>query len=369
MTHDEELMHKRMKRLLKNTEAVNEAGEPTVYFDNYSAMCRQLQLPIKTSNSKKAQINHMQFFCDLQRGEKWSYYFTEVYKNPDLNIINGNMMQKCAEGIFLSYFLKQWENHQEFQILLNQTQLMHTLSFVNSRFGSKQEEEWFLTENNMSSEQLIHFKERVRSRFESVIISALNMLANRCLIEYSKAQIIIYQTEEHKPWEYRVANKDETSRILKYRRKAIEQCGCDNMLQLWSKNLWEKFYTKLDALVQAKEKWISVQPGYYIIPNNEHWLKDGLHRTLEDIKVLREKINQYAVIELDKNAERKYANYQKLLTDDVNKKYQLYASIDDVKSWIPRYVYQGSFMEDNYLENQKKLVNYFIDINYPDYLR
>lgn len=73
MTHDEDLLHKRLKRLLKSSE------DGKVEFKNYKDMCEKLKLPVKTSNSKKAQLKKLKYFCNLEEGDKYSLIYTSVY--------------------------------------------------------------------------------------------------------------------------------------------------------------------------------------------------------------------------------------------------------------------------------------------------
>ena len=82
MTHEEDLLHKRMKRLLKKSES----GK--VEFKNYKDMCRTLKnKKLKSGgSSKNAYISLLQKLCNLTKNETGhGLYFTEVYSKEKVN--------------------------------------------------------------------------------------------------------------------------------------------------------------------------------------------------------------------------------------------------------------------------------------------
>jgi len=180
MTHEEDLLHKRMKRLLKA------APEGTVKFKNYKELCEKLKLPMKTSDSKKAQLKKLKYFCNLDNGDKYSLFFTEVYSNPDLNIIEEKFMVKSIETLLLLTFLKQEETPPS--VILDTFSLWKLFGFINERYGNAAEEKKFLEANNISPEQLNNFKARTRRKFEDIITPALNQLERRALINYNSVK-------------------------------------------------------------------------------------------------------------------------------------------------------------------------------------
>ena len=123
MTHEEDLLHKRMKRLLK-------VSNEKVEFKNYKDMCEKLKLPIKTSDSKKAQLKKLSYFCNLENGEKHSLYYTEVYNNPDNNILEEKFMVKGIETLLLSTFIKQETSPPS--IVLDTCSLWYLFGFINA---------------------------------------------------------------------------------------------------------------------------------------------------------------------------------------------------------------------------------------------
>ena len=357
MTHEEDLLHKRMKRLLKKSET----GK--VEFKNYKDMCTQLKLPVKTSDSKKAQLKKIKYFCNLENGAKYSMYFTEVFNNPDENILEEKFMVKSIETLLLAMFLKQDDTPPS--IVLNTFSLWKLFGFINDRYGNDLEENKFLEANNISKEQLEHFKKRTRRRFEDIITPALNQLDRRALINYSSIKIIRINTG--KDIIEREATDEELSRILSYERKSLIKFKCEDIVEIWNKSLEMEYYSYLNKLIREKEKergWIKVSNGIKIVTNNKKWLKDGLDRNIDELEV-KYNINKEILSLLQKNLETKLNNY----TNQVQKEFSCFEKFgqefDSVKHRLPTYNKRHELMEDNYIASQEALMNYFIDIMEP----
>ena len=357
MTHDEELLHKRMKRLL------NASPDGRVEFKNYKELCEKLKLPVKTSDSKKAQIKKLKYFCNLENGDKYSTYFTEVYKNPDLNMLEEKFMVKSIETLLLATFLKQEENPPS--VILDTFSLWRLFGFINNRYGNDLEEKKFLEANNISKEQLNNFKTRTRRRFEDIITPALNQLDRRALINYSSIKILRINVGDNII--EREATDEELSRILSYERKSLLKFGCDDIVEIWNKSLEMEYYSYLNKLIREKEKergWIKVSNGIKIVTNNKKWLRDGLDRNIDELEV-KYKVNKEILSLLQKNAETKFENY----TEQVKKEFLCFEKFghdfDSIKHRLPTYNKHYELMEDNYIASQEALMNYFIDMMPP----
>lgn len=357
MTHEEDLMHKRMKRLLKKSET----GK--VEFKNYKDMCTQLKLPVKTGNAKKSQIKYLNYFCNLEQKEKYTLIFTEVFSNPDGAMIENKFMVKSIETLLLATFLKQEENPPS--IILDTFSLWRLFGFINNRYGNHLEEIKFLEANNISKEQLTNFKSRSRRRFEDIITPALNQLDRRALISYNSVKIIRINTGDDII--EREATDEEMSRILSYERKSLVKFKCDDIAEIWNKSLEMEYYSHLNKLIREKEKdrgWIKVSNGIKIVTNNKKWLKDGLDRNIDELEV-KYKVNKEILSILKKNAENKFCNY----TEQVQKEFLCFEKFghefDSVKNRLPTYNKNHELMEGSYVASQEALMNYFIDMMEP----
>lgn len=350
MTHDEQLLHKRLRRILSQAEDGN------IIFKSYKDLCTKLQIPVKGGDSKKAQLKKLSYFCDIQKSEVGNVYIlTEVYLDPDDNILKEKVMIKSIEVILLSEFLKQ--NEARPSIILDTHALWKLFGFVNYRYGIRREENYFLEETNISKEQLKDFKSRSRKRFDNIIVPALDMLESRALILYNKVKIII--TIDGMEYKQRVADEKEVTRILKYERAALKYMKCETIQEVWFRSKEKMYYDYLNEIVQKKEKWFRVANGFNIVVNNRKWLKDGLD---SDINVLQNKykVNQEILNLLRRNAETRYSNYVQELEKEHKLLDGLEMPLDRVKKRLPIYKKRGSVMEDNYLENQEQLMDFFI---------
>lgn len=354
MTRQETIMHNKMKRLLESST------DGSVAFKNYKVMCAEFNLPYKTSDSKKAQLRKLSYFCNLEKGKGNALFYTKVYPDPDQRILQEKLLTKNIEMILLKTFLDTNGN----TILLNNRDLWELLGFINSRYALNREEKDFLASTGMNALQLKDFKKRCSQRFNRIIISALKQLADRKLITYQTSYIITEKVYEDKRYTLiqRPATTEETTRILAYEDEILEELNCSGIQEMWNRGLEKKYYSKLDGLIAVNEDWHRVSKGFYIILNQKQWLRKGLHK---DVNILGSQSANNDEIRkaLEKNAEKRFDNYTENLNAEISRCILSRKSADEMKHFMPTYLKQGSLMEDDYLKNQKLLINHFIDIN------
>ena len=136
-----------------------------------------------------------------------------------------------------------------------------------------------------------------------------------------------------------------------------------NILYLLQKiGLEKKYYSKLDIYITENENWHRVSKGFYIIQNQKQWIRKGLRR---DINILGSQSENNAEVRslLEKNAEKRYDNYIENLNAELSRCIFLRKSPDEMKHFMLTYQKHGNLMEDNYVDNQKLLIEHFIDIN------
>lgn len=354
MTRQETIMHNKMKRLLESST------DGSVAFKNYKVLCTEFNLPYKTSDSKKAQLRKLSYFCNLEKGKGNSLFYTEVYPDPDQRMLQEKLLTKNIEMILLKTFLNSDGN----TILLNNHDLWELLGFINSRYSSTREEKAFIESTGMNVIQLKDFKKRCSQRFNRIIISALDKLTDRRLITYSTSYIITEKIYEDNKFIFtqRPATTEETTRILEYEADILEELSCDDIHDVWNRGLEKKYYSRLDFYITENENWHRVSKGFYIILNQKQWLRKGLRR---DINILGSQSENNAEVRnlLEKNAEKRYDNYIENLNAEISRCIFLRKSPDEMKHFMLTYQKHGNLMEDDYVDNQKLLIDHFIDIN------
>lgn len=365
MTKDEQLLQKRLKRLLKTSQPLDQSSIQSSYtFSSYKNLCETLKLPIKTGNSKQSQLKHLEYFCDLRKSPTGnSYTFTTVHPDPDALIIQEKFLAKSIETILLASFLKQAQSTTSPSLIMDTHTLWRFFGFINEKYGVSSIESTFLQSTQISKDQLREFKSRCRRRFDSLIVPALNTLADRALIAHNTVKLITIQLPSGEHIQT-IATTEEMVRILKYEQAALSHFKCSTISDIWAKNLETKFYPYLNDLIRKKESgnnWIHVANGIHIICVNDYWLKKGLDKNLDELNEFIEKhnINQEVLTLLQENAETKLNNYLMQLDKEYDQMIKI-GTLEQTKDYLPIYKKRGELMEDNYLENQNALMEYFI---------
>lgn len=361
MTHEDELLHKRLKRLKKNSDTEE------VVFKNYKVMCEQLKLPITSSNGKKAQIKRLGHFCDIEKdGQK--YIFTEVYEDPDFEMLQENVLVSEIEKILLSVFLEQKSKSPE--ILLDYYGYYILFGFCNSKFSKPREEYEFKKNNNISAAQVDNFHAKSLKRFSDLLKSALEKMEDHRYIKCFNVDIVTYSEKSYKYLEKsksREALPEEVQRVLNYESVILAKMGLKRKNDVYAHKKQRQFYQERQRMIQENEKdWLYYNSGYRIICNQEKWLRQGLERNLEERRNYQLKVNEYIRGKLLKSGETSYSNYQMKLADEYNsykqRNWQDDRALEDVKEKLSTFQRMGQEMDNAYLENFNKFVEEFVRI-------
>lgn len=357
MTKEEKLLQNRLKRLRKQTT------DAKVQFKNYKTMCEALGLPIKSGNSKPAQIKHLSYFCDIEKaGQK--YLFTKVNDDPDRLRLEENLLVAEMEQILLHMFL---ENKSP-KILLPQLDLFQEFGFANKKFENNEIEEKFMLYNNISEKQLANYKTKSNERFKRILSSALKKMQDCCYITCFDTEIII---EEGKgSLLKREARIEEIQQMRELEYEILEKMRFKSKNEIhmnYSKRL--EFYRKrYDAMRRKNPQWLHYQKGYKIILSKEHLLLKGIEKNSEEIFECKKQINERIIVDLNESAKKSYHNYveEKVIQlnnyDDVYKFYDSNKTLDEKIKELDIYKKKGEYMEDSYLENYQKYISEFIRI-------
>ena len=358
MTHEEELLHKRLKRLLKA------APDGTAEFKNYKDMCESLKLPVKHGNSKKAQLTHLSYFCDIYKNaEGHGYSFTEVYEDPDQLILQRNAIVLDVESILLLSFLEKQASSPE--ILLNDYGLWRLFGFINNKYSGHYFENKFKEQYQITGKQFNYFKDRSTGRFQDVMMSTLNKLKDRSCIEFFPAKIITIKGK-HSDAEQREATAEEIQRVLGYQSEVLEEMGYKSIRELRLDGKSEEFYQKrLEKIKENETDWLHYSSGFRIVVNNNNWLEKGLKRNLEEKKSYQEKVNSSVIKLINKSAETSYNNYIEQLKAEFMSYQNLHpgALLEDNKDKCKSWKKQKDIMEENFLNNYQLFIKEFMDLD------
>lgn len=189
-------------------------------FPNYKALCEYVGQPVLSGNSKKAQIKQWQRYFDFSRnGQKIKIekIYINLKSKVDNRKFNGKpTYSKLIEDIFINYYKNICGvDSKDIYLTLNQIVLM--CGMANKIYGYKNIYQK-LKKQNFDSFNIIDFIFRTKSKFNSIVHSALNSMKKRDIVDFKKVLIV------SKDGVHKLADEDEIRCI-----ESVEKCVLNSM--------------------------------------------------------------------------------------------------------------------------------------------
>jgi len=285
-----------------NTNNIQEG----MYIKNYRELCKLLNLNICTGKSKILQLKEVNRYLDLLKDKNTNGYIVlEKYEKPLPSTVHSKYT-KFIQNILL-YYLSQKDLPV---VYVNKNELIKILGLVNDRYIDYRRNKNKLLD--IANEYNIYeFYKRTDSKILSILESSLKSLKNRLLIDYSDAYKIYY-LNSHGTYDYKIANIEEHQYILDVKKRVLDELGYQSEYQVYFSNgIKEKYYAKINHIVEEEMCWEGVFQCYQIIYNQRHVIKE-----LENERIL---LNNEVKKALDIQAEKRYNDYdlalQKVLSE------------------------------------------------------
>lgn len=327
---------------------------------NYKVLCGMLEQPIKTGDSRKAQLKDFKCYFDWEKsGQK--FIITDVYDTPlakedKRKMGNNSIYVQYIEIILLQYL----SNQKGYTRTFTKRNWWELLGVINNKYGKVSQNELKNLDYTVTEYEIKHFYQRCNKKLEEVLFSALNSLKSRRLIEYEMQTVIVKHDERGKEI-YFEAGDEEKKAILEVERHVLRYVmGYDKMIQIFLKFKQKEFYEKVNDLLYKYYGWHHYYKQIKII-----YTPEGVKQALPEleIKLQKEILNQKIVDYLNANAK-----------DTYDKKLEQYEKkcMERIGEWRAKdstaVVSFGGIWEvpDTYITAQGILTNELVSIGHKD---
>lgn len=353
---------------------------------NYKTMCELLGEEVKEGNSKKAQIaNWQRYFSFKKQGQR--FLITEIYDEP----FPTAEIQRRREGLYVQYIECLLmdiiaNNAHGKKMVISKNQLYRTLGMVNDKYARFYESKETLVdimdkiEDTAAGEakqgdtftmfDVSKFYSYSGFKLNDILTSALRSMSNRKLIKYHPTHIIVYSKipkDSMMPLECAdlelgdnslLADAEQEQIILTIEREAMLAVGCHNIAEVVRKNLIKEYHDKIDVIVNQRcPEWKKYYPVIYLIHSDD--LEEQVPLQAEEVRKLTA---QQQRLELNARINQKL---EQGITNDFNKTQKRYDDyMEENDDWGGGDPAKRPFRyRDDFVEKQKKLINYTININ------
>jgi hypothetical protein len=245
-------------------------------FKSYKKMCEALDQKYITGSksSRNAQLKEWKRYIDWEKdGQK--IIITDIYPTPldktDGRVTNGNQKyQRFIEDILLAYFdsaLSYTENKLNnknvsdvIQLQLTLNQIMYVCGMVNDNYINKNIKS-ILLDMDYSMFNINDFFTRTKSKFNSIISSAIESMAKRKIINYKK-EIVIVQGDTH-----RLATVDEEDIITNIEKQVLKDMECESIVNVFLSYRLDEYNRRIDKYIKSEYGWDSIYRCYSIRVN------------------------------------------------------------------------------------------------------
>ncbi|WP_425203640.1 hypothetical protein [Priestia megaterium] len=279
-------------------------------FKNYKELCKELEIPVKSSNSKKAQFSELSRYCKFVKVGH-SIHIHEVYDQIIDKIetrgrknIYGDMVQ-----LLIADILAKSEDHV---VTLSRNSLLRTINMINKNYGFCIQHVKQLSKLTEIEEAVIYdFYNNSNNSLKQAIESALKNLEKRCVIWYERVmKVALLHSSNH-----RLATDEEKTIIMEAKKETLKKLGYteeDEVLIRKSKD-YGKFKKGVEEIIKEKSD-ISYYYNAYKIGISQKYIKEERDKliklVMDDYKriTIQDKLNDTVVENFKSNAENRHDN-------------------------------------------------------------
>lgn len=262
---------------------------------SYKHLCEVLEIPVKTSNSKNAQIKELERYVRYSKdGNK--YIIDDIFEKPLDKIdgrIEGNNNSKYNDKIE-QLILNLLSEMQEYNgvVFLSKYLLLKQLKMINENYSfCKRRISKLSSFTKISEENIYEFYDSSDSTLVRSLEKTLDNLNDKCLVIWSKEIAVCeatdlnntiidniqyddYDEEIHNytkqlSIKHRQATDTESKMLLEMERETIEEMGFNSKRDVAINNMWRMFTNIMTSKVN-KIGIAYYYKSYKIIFNEKH---------------------------------------------------------------------------------------------------
>ena len=293
--NEEEVSNKNNKLLPQITEldtAVLVTNTPYTY----KSLCLLLNLPAVAGSQKKRQLLELSRWFNYEKiGSK--YFISEIYPSPlpYLPVTSSSKYASDVIDILTSYIY----NSGEQVLYLKPIDLSIICGLANQRYAryhQNEDQTQLAKELKLLTSDISSFYLRTDSYFRDVLVSSLNSMKNRGIIQYVETYVIRVQQNNNEAI-LREATTEDRQCIIELQKEAMQRQGIKDIRELWlNEGKKKKYYEELDLLMkEARPDWLFYYKTYKLYYSykvlSEVTNKDQIKRDL-NLKVFQFLNNQ-----------------------------------------------------------------------------
>lgn len=205
-------------------------------FKNYKKLCEFLECKTLGGNSKKAQLEELQTYCEIKKSGH-SFEVLKVYGSPiEIKEKRGRIgVYNELLPLIITDFLI---NMQQSVSYITRNDMLKSLAMVNENYEYGSKNVKALSEYTQIKESVVSdFYNTSSSNFKRVLETALDKLQSERTIFYSKVYMLSVETGEGRT--LIEANDSHVADILEYSKLALKEMGYTSMNQIRANDkLW-----------------------------------------------------------------------------------------------------------------------------------
>lgn len=278
-------------------------------FKNYKELCKTLEIPVKSGNTKKAQMNELDRYCLLKRdGNK--LIIQELFEAPHPKSNGNTIYGELLTLLITDTLIDKWKRTENSTVFMTRNNILQDTKMINHNYS-------FCSVNvaplsnllKINIETVNDFFNSTSSSFRYAVESALKELRNRSLIMYDQTTMICNESNKHSKATY-----DEMEFILQCEREIFESLGYDNLTQVRNSRNWDIFKRNVKKKLVNSTYRIKFYYTTYEITLNTSYIESSHNKELislvesMDSKKERDNMNVIICERLLENAKNRALN-------------------------------------------------------------
>lgn len=234
---------------------------------NYRQMCELLGEERTTGNAKKAQMaNWERFFSITKIKGTQKMRIDEIYIEP-LERVDGrskggrSIYVESVEVVLLNYLSKQ----KGYVATFTKNKLYTRLGMVNSRYFNATNSELKNENPVLTDFDINRFKTRASSRLNSILMSALNNLEKRFLIDVIEQVILV-----DKDGRYSLADDMMIRNLTSIKFEVKQEIGVETEQEIYLSGKMREFYNGVNYYLSKLYGYSRAYTQFKIIFNKDH---------------------------------------------------------------------------------------------------
>jgi len=276
-------------------------------FKNYKELCKELEMPVKTSNSKKAQLKELQRYCKLIKSGH-SFTVVEVYNTPLKKLDNrgkNSIYNDLIQTLIIDYLL---DSNKKINYITKH-KLLKYLQMINDNYTYCSKNIPYLSIYTNIDEYIIQdFFNTSNSNFQHAIENALYNLRDKSIAISEKVIMVCNKNFIHKE----ATDKDKDI-ILQCEKEILNEFNFKELTHVRISNRWEDFKIRLTELLQERSDIVFYYVSYKITANEKMYI-------LNEYNYLMQKLIDFYMSDIDKKDKLNEIICERLIQNAIRRK-------------------------------------------------